>query len=129
MEKVNETAIKGRQTKLSKKSQEELINIILRKDKTERTNAETIKGLKAEVNELNERNARLTKNVREEASRCIGLKKDMDGQVRITADYKAKYNKALADITALNQKVSAYKKLTIGLSVLVLVVIVLGFIF
>lgn len=50
---VNETQLKTRKTKLSKKSSEDLINIILRKDDVERKLNKQIVNLKAEVNDLN----------------------------------------------------------------------------
>ncbi|MBQ3306882.1 MAG: hypothetical protein IJG68_01675 [Bacilli bacterium] len=46
------SAIKGRQTKLSKKSHEELIAIVLKKDRVERNLTRQIGNLKAEVNHL-----------------------------------------------------------------------------
>ena len=50
---VNETQLKTRKTKLSKKSSEDLINIILRKDDVERKLNKQIVNLKTEVNDLN----------------------------------------------------------------------------
>lgn len=50
---VNETQLKTRKTKLSKKSNEDLINIILRKDDVERKLNKQIVNLKTEVNDLN----------------------------------------------------------------------------
>lgn len=49
---VNETQLKTRKTKLSKKSSEDLINIILRKDDVERKFNKQIINLKTEVNDL-----------------------------------------------------------------------------
>lgn len=48
---AQEVQIKARKTKLNKKSVEDLVNIILRKDAVERKNNETIVSLKNEVNE------------------------------------------------------------------------------
>lgn len=48
-------AVKGRETKLNKKTSEELIEIILRKDKTERNLSNQVVNLKAEVNSLQTR--------------------------------------------------------------------------
>ena len=45
-------AVKGRETKLNKKSNDELIQIILKKDKVERNLNNQIKSLKGEVNAL-----------------------------------------------------------------------------
>lgn len=49
---AKESQVKARQTKLGKKSSEELIQIILRKDATERKLNSNIVNLKAEVNSL-----------------------------------------------------------------------------
>lgn len=48
-------AVKGRETKLAKKSNEELIQIILRKDATERNLQTQVQNLKSEVNTLTTR--------------------------------------------------------------------------
>ena len=48
-------AIKRRQTKLLKKSKEELIEVILRKDKIEKNQVKQISNLKGEINFLNTR--------------------------------------------------------------------------
>ena len=47
--------VKARQTKLGKKSNEELIQIVLKKDKIERSLNNQIKNLKGEVNHLSTR--------------------------------------------------------------------------
>lgn len=75
---VNEVAVKGRQTKLAKKTYEELIQIILRKDKTERLNASTIKNLKAEVNDIKLANEQLNKVVKEKLTENGVLKHNLD---------------------------------------------------
>lgn len=48
-------ALKGRQTKLLKKSKEELIEVILRKDKIEKNQVNQISHLKGEINSLQSR--------------------------------------------------------------------------
>lgn len=53
--KEQSAALKSRQTKLLKKSKEELIEVILRKDKVERNQANQISKLKGEVNSLQSR--------------------------------------------------------------------------
>lgn len=56
MANVKESAaLKGRQTKLLKKSKEELIEIVLRKDKIEKNQVKQISNLKGEINFLNTR--------------------------------------------------------------------------
>ena len=51
--KEQSAALKGRQTKLLKKSKEELIEIVLRKDKIEKNQVKQISNLKGEINSLN----------------------------------------------------------------------------
>ena len=53
--KEQSAALKGRQTKLLKKSKEELIEIVLRKDKIEKNQVKQISNLKGEINSLNTR--------------------------------------------------------------------------
>lgn len=53
--KEQNAALKGRQTKLLKKSKEELIEVILRKDKIEKNQVNQISNLKGEINSLNSR--------------------------------------------------------------------------
>ena len=56
MTNVKESAaLKSRQTKLLKKSKEELIEIVLRKDKIEKNQVKQISNLKGEINFLNTR--------------------------------------------------------------------------
>ena len=53
--KEQSAALKSRQTKLFKKSKEELIEVILRKDKIEKNQVKQISNLKGEINSLNSR--------------------------------------------------------------------------
>ena len=53
--KEKSAALKSRQTKLLKKSNLELINVILRKDKIEKNQVKQISNLKGEINFLNTR--------------------------------------------------------------------------
>ena len=50
--KEQSPALKRRQTKLLKKSKEELIEVILRKDKVEKNQVKQISNLKGEINSL-----------------------------------------------------------------------------
>ena len=53
--KEQSAALKGRQTKLLKKSKEELIEVILRKDKIEKNQVNQISNFKGEINSLQSR--------------------------------------------------------------------------
>ena len=67
-------AVKGRETKLNKKSNDELIQIILKKDKVERNLNNQIKSLKAEVNAL--------------STRVKNFDSDMEGTIQAIESYK-----------------------------------------
>ena len=67
-------AVKGRETKLNKKSNDELIQIILKKDKVERNLNNQIKSLKGEVNIL--------------STRIKNFDSDMEGTIQAIESYK-----------------------------------------
>ena len=69
---ANEAQLKARRTSLEKKTYDELINIILRKDSTERKNNVKIQELTALLRECDELNE-------EKATRIVGFEKDMKG--------------------------------------------------
>ena len=69
-----EAQLKSRQTKLMKKSHDELVNIVLRKDKTERNLNNQIKSLKGEVNAL--------------STRVNNFDSDMEGTYQALESYK-----------------------------------------
>lgn len=71
-------ALKRRQTKLLKKSKEELIEVILRKDKIEKNQVKQISNLKGEINSLN--------------SRIKGFIADNEGNQKTIAELKLQYN-------------------------------------
>ena len=66
--------VKARQTKLGKKSNEELIQIVLKKDKIERNLNNQIKNLKGEVNHL--------------STRVKNFDSDMQGTIQTLESYK-----------------------------------------
>ena len=67
-------AVKGRETKLNKKTSEELIEIILRKDKTERNLSNQVVNLKAEVNSLQNRVNNFDADMEGTYQQCDALK-------------------------------------------------------
>lgn len=71
-----EAQLKSRQTKLMKKSHDELVDIVLRKDKTERNLNKQIVNLKGEVNTLN--------------CRVRNFDSDMEGTMQSLETYKDK---------------------------------------
>ena len=128
-----EAQIKGRQTKLGKKSNEELIQIILKKDKVERNLNNQIKSLKGEVNAL--------------SLRINNFDKDMEGTMQTLETYKDKCytlqekndsltlknknaNELLEETTkeaiTLKNKISIWKVVTYIMTVIVIVAIVVA---
>ena len=69
---ANEAQLKARRTSLGKKSNEELITIILRKDKSERSMNSKIQELQALLKEAETLN-------KEKDTRLLGFDKDMEG--------------------------------------------------
>lgn len=85
--------VKGRQTKLEKKSHEELVAIILKKDKVERNLNSQVVNLKAEVNTL--------------GARVDNFDKDQEGNIKAIADWKSKYEEKCNLVDTLNEKCNA----------------------
>ena len=85
--KEQNAALKSRQTKLLKKSKEELIEIVLRKDKIEKNQIKQISNLKGEINSLNseikgfiadsEGDQKIIKELRESCSKLEDLNKTL----------------------------------------------------
>ena len=85
--KEQSAALKSRQTKLLKKSKEELIEIVLRKDKIEKNQVKQISNLKGEINSLNseikgfiadsEGDQKTIKELRESCSKLEDLNKTL----------------------------------------------------
>lgn len=92
--KEQSPALKRRQTKLLKKSKEELIEVILRKDKVEKNQVKQISNLKGEINSLQ--------------TKIKNLIADNDGTIKTLEDVKKNLsilddrNKALVEM--LNSK-------------------------
>ena len=84
--------VKARQTKLGKKNAEELIQIILRKDATERKLNSTISELKTEVNSL--------------TSRVNNFNKDQEGNIKAIERWKVEAQKQKEVNECLNVKVN-----------------------
>lgn len=125
--------VKARQTKLGKKSVEDLIQIILRKDATERKLNGNIVNLKAEVNSL--------------TSRVDNFDKDQEGNIKAIEKWRLETEKQKELVSSLTDKVSntaaelrdtkevvekkdktikVYKTLSIILAVLILVEVVIN---
>ena len=90
---AKESQVKARQTKLGKKSAEELVQIILRKDATERKLNSNIVSLKSEVNAL--------------TSRVNNFDKDQEGNVKAIENWKLEVEKKKEHINNLNDIISS----------------------
>lgn len=85
--------VKARQTKLGKKTVEELIQIILRKDSVERKLSAQVVNLKAEVNSL--------------TSRVNNFDKDQEGNIKIIKDLRYSYDNAGKELMAKTAEIEA----------------------
>ena len=107
MSKLNQTAseaqLKARRTSLSKKSKEELISIILRKDKSERsmnTKIQELQALLKEADSLNE----------EKATRILNFDKDMEKINELVITKQEKINNLVSEKNALTEQVKEWSK-------------------
>ena len=92
--KEQNSALKSRQTKLLKKSKEELIEVILRKDKVEKNQVKQISNLKGEINSLQTK----IKNLIADNNGTIKILEDVKKNLSILEDR----NKTLVEM--LNSK-------------------------
>lgn len=100
---VNDAQLKARRTSLDKKEHDELINIILRKDSTERKNNAKIQeltNLLREADELNE----------EKATRILNFDKDMEGMKELVNVKQEQINNLLSEKHTLETEKNAYCK-------------------
>lgn len=134
MAKIAESpATKSRQTKLGKKSAEELIQIILRKDKTERNLSSQVINLKAEVNSAN----KIIDNIKKDMEGTIKSLNDKhaedlnvisnraDNLYKNLIDAELEHNNLVKTNVELNSKVKSFKTLSIisiivGLSIAII---------
>jgi seryl-tRNA synthetase len=116
---------KSRQTKLSKKSTEELIQIILKKDKTEKSLSTQVINLKAEVNSLTKRITNYEKDMEgtikslndKHAEDLKVLSDRADKTYKDLLDAELKNNNASKDNVELNDKIKSFKTLSIILAI------------
>ena len=77
-EKELSAAEKSCKTKLSKKSLEELVDIIIRKDDVERKTSKLIKCLKANIDSLDKKNKTILKGYQELEDTNVGISKSFE---------------------------------------------------
>lgn len=120
--------VKARQTKLGKKSGEELIEIILRKDATERKLNSTIVNLKAEVNSLTSRVDNFDKDQEGNIKAIEKWRLETEKQKELVSTFTDKLSNTSAELRETKEVVEkrektikVYKTLSIILAVLMLV--------
>ena len=100
---ANEAQLKARRTSLGKKTNDELITIILRKDKSERSLNSKIQELITllkEADELNEENA----------TRILNFDKDMEGMNEIIKTKQEQIDALISEKNTLNEQVKEWSK-------------------
>ena len=105
---ANEAQLKARRTSLGKKTNDELITIILRKDKSERSMNSKIQELQAFLKEADELNE-------EKATRILGFDKDMKGMEEILKTKQEQIDSLLSDKNKLSNEVAEWSKKYVNL--------------
>ena len=112
MAKSNQTAsdvqLKARRTSLGKKTNDELITIILRKDKSERSMNSKIQELQALLKEADELNEA-------KATRILNFDKDMAGMEEILKTKQEQIDSLLSDKNKLSNEVAEWSKKYVNL--------------
>lgn len=114
MNKELSTAEKSRKTKLSKKSVEELVNIILRKDDVERRKDNLIKALKINVQGLEKKVEAISNNITNIETEYNDLQKRNFEVVKAREDFKFEAKSLKSQLvdseTQINELHNAIKK-------------------
>lgn len=113
MSKIKTTAsemqLKARRTSLGKKSNEELINIILRKDKTERTQSAKINNLMGLLKEADELNENKVNTIVELRNKCNSTYDRLKTELEKSANLTSRLNSAEKDMEGTLKKVQLLK--------------------
>ena len=105
---ANEAQLKARRTSLGKKTNDELITIILRKDKSERSMNSKIQELQALLKEADELNEAKT-------TRILNFDKDMKGMEEILKTKQEQIDSLLSDKNKLSNEVAKWSKKYVNL--------------
>ena len=133
--KEQNSALKSRQTKLLKKSKEELINVILRKDKIEKNQVNQISNLKGEINSLqsrikgliadNEGDSNTIYELREKLANANDLNKALNENINSNfheiEEIKIQFNKTICNLKA---KVKCWYDIAITFIILFVVTLI-----
>lgn len=130
--KEQNASLKARQTKLLKKTKDELIEVILRKDKVEKNQVNQISKLKGEINSLqsrikgfefdNEGHNKIVKDLRESIfileNRNNTLRENIDSKSIELAELTDKFNKTIVEKEA---KFKVLVNITIAISIALII--------
>lgn len=119
MSKELSTAEKSRKTKLSKKSVEELVNIILRKDDVERRKDNLIKALKINVQGLEKKVEAISNNITNIETEYNELKRSNFNVIKDNTNFKTQLEDSETQINELHKFIkktsnSAIKMFALG---------------
>lgn len=119
MSKELSTAEKSRKTKLSKKSVEELVNIILRKDDVERRKDNLIKALKINIQGLEKKVEAISNDITNIETEYNELKRSNFNVIKDNANFKTQLEDSEYKINKLNRIIqksnnSAIKMFALG---------------
>ena len=126
--KEQSAALKSTQTKLLKKSKEELIEIVLRKDKIEKNQVKQISNLKGEINSLNseikgfiadsEGDQKRIKELRDSCSKLEDLNKTLHENIDFNRiELEDTTNKLNKHIVELENKAKSWANIAITSSI------------
>lgn len=135
---VNEAQLKARRTSLDKKEHDELINIILRKDSTERKNNAKIQELTTllkEADELNEEKAtrilEFEKDIADMKDTIYVKQEQIDSIYSETSNIRNEYDSCYKKVIYLTKLCNIRKRIILAcfgiITALIVVLIVLGF--
>ena len=119
MSKELSTSEKSRKTKLSKKSVEELVNIILRKDDVERRKDNLIKALKIDIQGLEKKVEAISNDITNTETEYNELKRSNFNVIKANANFKTQLEDSEYQIKKLNRVIqksnnSAIKMFALG---------------
>ena len=119
MAKELSTSEKSRKTKLSKKSVEELVNIILRKDDVERRKDNLIKALKINIQGLEKKVEAISNDIANTETEYNELKRSNFNTIKANANFKTQLEDSETQINELNKAIkktynSAIKMFALG---------------
>lgn len=106
-EKELSAAEKSRKTKLSKKSLEELVDIIIRKDDVERKTSKLIKCLKANIDGLDKKNKTILKGYQELEDTNVGISKSFEELHKVYKETNDKLKDSLNTIQHYDDEIFA----------------------